>query len=74
VNGKDDEFGASFPSIPKCNSDEDACIKVPTHQPVTVEIAQYMNSFVDPLFQLFSCAKASVDELMSMAMGRRPVK
>src|SRR6266446_2376291 len=60
----------SIPSISKCNSGG-TFVSTPVHQPCAMEALQDMNSFVDSLFHLFNCSRASDDELMFLSLSRK---
>ena len=61
----------STDSIPKWNSDSPESLRTPMHHPVIPESAQVISSLVESVRHLFSCVRASSDELIFLTLASR---
>jgi hypothetical protein len=61
----------SIPSIPNINSEPETCAKVPANPHDKPQLAEYMNSLVEPLFHLFNSVSASSDEMMFLGVAEQ---
>ena len=60
-----------IPSISKCKADSATCVTNPANPHDRPQLAENMNSLVDPLFHLFNSVSASCDEMTFLGMAQQ---